>query len=101
MVVELSDEPGLTFAVPIVCVAGAATTTNDIDQLILLGCHELGEVTPVLADRWRKVVTLSQLVGGIEFEVPFLAAEQHDAYILTASPQRYPDSGRIIEINDD
>ena len=85
---------------PIVCIAGAATATDDIDQLILLGCHELGEVTPVVADRWRKVVTLSQLVGGVEFAVPFMAAEEHDAYILTASPERCPDSKRIIEIND-
>jgi hypothetical protein len=86
--------------VPIVCVAGAATATDNIDQLILLGCHQLGEVTPVLRDRWREVVTLSRLVGGIDFAVPFLAAEKHDAYLLTASPERYPDSNRIIEIDD-
>lgn len=100
-VAYLSEQPGRTFAVPIVCLAGAATATDDIDQLILLGHHQLGEVTPVLANRWREVVTLSQLIGGIEFAVPFLAAEKHDAYILTASPEHYPDSKRIIEINDD
>ena len=97
----LGEQPGRTFAVPIVCIAGAATTTDDMDQLVLLGCHGLGEVTPVLANRWREVVTLSQLVGGVEFAVPFLAADEHDAYLLTASPERYPDTGRIIEINDD
>jgi len=100
-VAYLGEQPGRTFAVPIVCMAGAATATENIDQLILLGCHQLGEVTPILSDRWREVVTLSQLIGGIEFAAPFLAAEAYDAYLLTAAPERYPDSRRVIDINDD
>jgi hypothetical protein len=45
-------------------------------------------------------VTLGQLLGGIDYAVPLLAAEAHDAYLLTAVPERHPDSDRVIDIGD-
>jgi hypothetical protein len=99
-VAYLADEPGRTFALPVVSIATAACLTDDLDVLMLLGLHPLGEVTAMPAGGWRQLAILSQLLGGVDFAATFLAAEEHDAYILTAEPDRYPDSGRIIDISD-
>ncbi|HEX6686099.1 MAG TPA: hypothetical protein VF062_25220 [Candidatus Limnocylindrales bacterium] len=97
---ELFDEPGTVFAVPVVALAEAGTITDDAGLLVLLGHHERGVVTPVVADRWEELMTLSQLLGSVSCAVPYMLATAHEAYLLTATPDRYPDADRVIDISD-
>ncbi|HZM79186.1 MAG TPA: hypothetical protein VFC19_25935 [Candidatus Limnocylindrales bacterium] len=96
---ELLEEPGWRFAVPAVCLAEAGAITDDGDLLMRLGHHARGVVTPVPAKRWRQLVSLSRLLGSPKWALPFLLATANDAYLLTATPERYPDSDRVIDVS--
>lgn len=96
---ELLDEPGSRFALPAVCLAEAAVVTDDDELVMLLGGHARGMVVPVPAKRWRQLVALSKLLGSPKWAVPFLLAAQSDAYLLTATPDRYPVAGRVIDVS--
>jgi hypothetical protein len=95
----LLEEPDLTFAVPSVCLAEASAITDDADLLMLLGHHARGVVPPLPARRWPQLVTLSRQLGGPKWAVPFLLAAANDAYLLTATPDRYPAADRVIDIS--
>ena len=96
---ELFEEPGWRFAVPAVCLAEAGAITDDGDLLMLLGQHGRGVVAPMPARRWRQLVALSKLLGSPKWALPFLLATANDAYLLTATPERYPDADRVIDIS--
>ena len=53
----------------------------------------------VPARRWRQLVELSRLLGSPKWAQPFLLATANDAYLLTATPERYPDADRVIDIS--
>jgi hypothetical protein len=96
---ELLEEPGWRFAVPAICLAEAGAIADDGDLLLRLGHHARGVVTPTPAKRWRQLVELSRLLGSPKWAMPFLLATANDAYLLTASPERYPPADRVIDIN--
>jgi len=96
---ELFEEPDWRFAVPAVCLAEAGAITDSSDLLMLLAHHTRGVVTAVPARRWRQLVELSRLLGSPKWAQPFLLATANDAYLLTATPERYPDADRVIDIS--
>lgn len=96
---ELLEEPGSRFAVPAVCLAEAGAITDDGDLLMLLAHHSRGVVTAMPAKRWRQLVTLSRQLGSPKWALPFLLATANGAYLLTATPERYPDADRVIDIS--
>jgi hypothetical protein len=96
---ELFEEPGWRFAVPAVCLAEASAITDDHDVLMLLGRHARGVVTPLPARRWGQLVALSRLLGSPKWALPFLLATANNAYLLTSTPERYPDADRVIDIS--
>ena len=96
---ELFEEPDWRFAVPALCLAEAGAITDDGDLLMLLGQHERAVVTPMPAKRWHQLVTLSKQLGSPKWALPFLLATANDAYLLTATPERYPDADRVIDVS--
>jgi len=96
---ELLEEPGWRFAVAAVCLAEAGAIADDGEVLMRLAHHARGVVPPMPTRRWRQLVALSKLLGSPKWALPFLLATANDAYLLTATPERYPDADRIIDIN--
>ncbi len=94
----LFEDPGRTFAVPITCMADAAVSAKDMDMLALLGHHPLGEVSSIDGAGWSELTEMSRALGSPGYAIPYLAAEEHNAYLLTAHPDRYPDVDRVIDI---
>ena len=69
-----------------------------IDMLVLLTQHPLAEVASVSRKGWFELAEMSRALGSTGNAIPYLAAEKHNAYLLTAHPDRYPHGDRIIEI---
>lgn len=95
----LLEEPGTRFAVPAVCLAEAGAIADDSELLMLLGAHERGMVALPPVRRWPQLVTLSRQLGSPKWAVPFLLAAANDAYLLTCTPERYPQADRVIDIS--
>jgi hypothetical protein len=96
---ELLEEPGSRFALPAVCLAEAAAIADDDGLVMLLGGHARGVVAQVPAGRWRQLVGLSRQLGSPKWAVPFLLAATNDAYLLTATPDRYPVADRVVDVS--
>lgn len=95
----LFEQPGLRFAIPAMCLAEAGAIADDDDLLMLLGHHRRGVVALLPARRWPQLVAVSRLLGSPKWAVPFLLAAANDAYLLTSTPERYPDVDRIIDVS--
>ncbi|HCT79834.1 MAG TPA: hypothetical protein DGT23_25365 [Micromonosporaceae bacterium] len=95
---ELHDEPEVKFALPVICLAEAGKVADDVDQLVLLAQHERAVTTPLRAEDWLDLINLSMMLGRVDCAATFLGATQNRAYLLTATPDRYPDSEIIIDV---
>jgi PIN domain nuclease of toxin-antitoxin system len=100
LITELQDEADIRFAVPVLCLAEAGTVSDDGDTLVLLARHGRATVTSVPADRWLDLVNLSKMLGRVNHAATFMTATKHQAYLVTATPERYPDTDMIIEIGN-
>ncbi|GIH08585.1 hypothetical protein Rhe02_66520 [Rhizocola hellebori] len=100
LLAELHDEAAeVRFAVPVTCLAEAGLAAVSPESLLLLASHQRAAVIPVSAERWRDLVNLTKLMGSVLHAAPFLVAiNRDDCYLLTATPQRYPDTDLVIDI---
>ena len=101
LLAELHDEAQeVRFAVPVNCLAEAGLAAESTESLRLLASHRRAKVIPVAADRWLDLVNLTKMMGSAQHAAPFLVAiHQEDCYLLTATPQRYPDTDLVIDVS--
>jgi hypothetical protein len=98
LLIEIQEEEDIQFAVPVICLAEAGTVTDNDDTLVLLAKHGRAIVAAVPASRWSDLVNLSKMLGQVSHAATFLAAAKHEAYLVTATPERYPETDMVIEI---
>jgi hypothetical protein len=99
LLAELSDEqPDVRFGVPVLCLAEAGVVVGELSSLSLLASHDRAALKGVAAGDWLDLANLSILLGRVDCAATFLAATQNRAYLVTATPDRYPDSDVIIDI---
>jgi hypothetical protein len=87
---EVTDE-GAEFAVPQLCLVEAAQQAdpNRVALLDVLVGHSHCIVVPVPAD-WRGLALAAGFYGSPAAASAAAAAADHQAYVLTAHPERYP-----------
>jgi hypothetical protein len=78
----------------------AATTTDNVDRLMVLAEHDLAIVTPASVSGWSQLVDLSRSFGDCQRAVAFRDTIYIDGcYLVTAEPERYPDLDLIIDVS--
>jgi hypothetical protein len=94
IIVELNEEDGL-FAVPAVCLIGAAQTVPDA-HLGLLTKHPACRVLPLLAQDWSPLANAVRIFGRLDLAAALYAARRANGYVLTAEPEAYGDGSDAV-----
>jgi len=94
IIVELDEEDGL-FAVPAVCLIGAAQTAADA-QLTLLTRHPACRVLPLTAQDWPPLANAVRIFGRLDLAAALYAARRANGYVLTAEPDSYGDGSDAV-----
>jgi hypothetical protein len=99
VIAEVADEDA-RFAVPLLCLVEAArqTSAEHLPSLYLLGSHQHGLILAELPKRWRSLAGVARVLGRADLAAALLAAQELQAYVLTAEPDSYGDPGRDLVI---
>jgi hypothetical protein len=94
IIVELDEEEDL-FAVPAVCLIGAAQTVADL-HLRLLTRHPACRVLPLASNDWPPLANAVRVLGRLDLAASLHAARRANAYVLTAESDAYGDASDAV-----
>jgi hypothetical protein len=89
VIAEVAME-GATFGLPVACLAEAVSEKGvDVGRLAVLARHASSAIVPLEASIWQPLAATMNVLGPLARASAFLAANHHDAWILTAEPSAY------------